>query len=199
MIQEACSYPAGSLDRRRLLTQLIYQIQQSGKLWQSPGKDLDCYHEALQQTWLFLCRNPDRYDPTKASLMTWLNNHLKFRFQDQQRNMQKTYQETLPDHWSSTGEWIDPFDRLPAPATVPPLLAEIEQWLQQEAPSLRRIHLRDRPEIHCQVLIRRRLPPETSWEQLSQLWTVPVSTLSNFYQRDCLPRLRAFVESQGYG
>jgi hypothetical protein len=44
----------------------------------------------------------------------------------------------------------------------------------------------------------RRLPPETSWEKLSQELGIPISSLSTFYQRKCLPKLRNFGESEGY-
>ncbi|MEB3295869.1 MAG: hypothetical protein VKJ24_22175 [Synechococcales bacterium] len=198
LVTVALAHPIGSLERQRTLTQLIAHMQQSGKIWQGSGARSEDYAEALQQTWLFLCRNLERYDSSKASLMTWFNNHLKYRLLDQSRQTQQTQQETLQARRTKTGEWCDPLDALPAQATMPLLLEEIEQWLTQDSKSLRLIHLRDRSEVHCQMLIRCRLPPETPWEQLSQRWNVPISTLSNFYQRECLPRLRAFVDSLDY-
>jgi hypothetical protein len=48
------------------------------------------------------------------------------------------------------------------------------------------------------VLILRRLPPETPWKVLSEEFDIPSSTLSSFYQRQCLPRLREFGKSEGY-
>ncbi|MDJ0689538.1 MAG: helix-turn-helix domain-containing protein [Xenococcaceae cyanobacterium MO_188.B32] len=43
-----------------------------------------------------------------------------------------------------------------------------------------------------------RLPPETSWQELSKEFGISISTLSNFYQRQCMPRLRNFAKSEGY-
>jgi hypothetical protein len=71
------------------------------------------------------------------------------------------------------------------------MLAKIQQWLQSQEKNLRRIYIRDRPEINAYVLILRRLPPEeTTWETLAQEWNISRSTLANFYQRRCLPLLQ---------
>jgi hypothetical protein len=61
-----------------------------------------------------------------------------------------------------------------------------------------RTHIAGRPEVNAQVLILRRLPPEASWKELSAEFNLPISTLSSFYQRQCIPRLRKFGESEGY-
>ncbi|HEY9617311.1 MAG TPA: sigma-70 family RNA polymerase sigma factor, partial [Microcoleaceae cyanobacterium] len=105
---------------------------------------------------------------------------------------------TLSWQPSDVDDPFDPIANLPARPDVPPILDEIQVWLQQEGQQLRRIHVRDRPEINCLVLIQRRLPPETAWEQLSKEFGVAIATLSNFYQRECFPRLLAFGQSQGY-
>ncbi len=70
--------------------------------------------------------------------------------------------------------------------------------MQTEASKLRRIHIRDRPDINCQVLIADRLPPEIPWSELAQKYGVAIATLSNFYQRQCFPLLLNFGKSQGY-
>ncbi len=90
-------------------------------------------------------------------------------------------------------------DTLAAPADIPPIEEEVRTWAETDADGeLRQTHIKNHPEITAQLLILRRLPPETSWEELSAEFGVKVSTLSMFYQRKCQPRLRKFGESQGY-
>ncbi|MCL6436880.1 MAG: hypothetical protein K6T90_22270, partial [Leptolyngbyaceae cyanobacterium HOT.MB2.61] len=91
----------------------------------------------------------------------------------------------------------DSVENLPCPPqpSPPAVLREIRLWVQRESSRLRRVHVRDRPDINCQALILYRLPPAKTWEQLSQRFGVPISTLSNFYSRECKPRLREFLDS----
>lgn len=191
----AQQHPRGSLIRQQHLTRVISLIQSSGKLWRGGGVDPDDYNEALQQTWLYLCRKLETYDPSQAGVITWLNHYLKYRLMDLRLARQAQQTRTLYGQLAETGEWLDPLDQVPSPPSTPFLLEAIQAWLQQESATLRRKHVYNRPAINCYRLIQERLPPETPWEVLSQTLGVPVSTLSNFYQRECLPRLRAFAES----
>lgn len=202
LVLATCSQPCGSLERQRRLNQLIWHIQRSGKLLRGSG--VPNYEDALQQTWLYFCRNlceavtADPYDPTQASVITWINAYLKRRLQDNYQAVAEQQAKTLSWQPSDVNDPYDPIANLPARPDVPPILDEIHAWLERDSKPLRRVHVRDRPDIHCQVLIQRRLPPETSWEQLSQEFSVAIATLSNFYQRECFPRLLAFGQSQGY-
>jgi hypothetical protein len=93
----------------------------------------------------------------------------------------------------------DPLDRVAANPDVPPILEAVQTWAETDADGeLQRIHIEGFPHVTCQVLILRRLPPETSWQKLSKEFGIKVPTLSSFYQRQCLPRLRKFGELEGY-
>lgn len=200
LIAEACRHPAGSPHRQKRLTQVIRLI--SGQLWK---ESTPYYQDALQQTWIYFCRNlcegntGRAYDPEKASVVTWLNAYLKRRLQDGYIDVQKRRARTAssPPWSSSDGQRLDPIDRLPAKPDVPPLLAEVSAWAESD-PELTRIHLTNRPDITCQLLILKRLPPETPWKDLAAELGVAIGTLSSFYQRQCLPLLREFGKSQGY-
>lgn len=63
---------------------------------------------------------------------------------------------------------------------------------------LQNVHIRGYPDATCQMIILRRLPPETPWKDIAQEFKLPNSTAPNFYQRECLPRLRKFAYQQGY-
>ncbi len=181
---EAGNHPRGSLERQQKLTQLVQSVQRSGSLWRGGKLAGDYYEEALQQTWLHVCQRIETYDPQRASVITWINFVLKHKLLDLYRESGQSHDsvENLPGF-------------LPPPCFPSPGLARIRLWVQQESSRLRRVHVRDRPDINCQALILYRLPPAKTWEQLSQQFSVPISTLSNFYSRECKPRLREFLDS----
>lgn len=188
---------------------MVRAIQQSNKLWKakpaiSSGEILlEDYYDALQQTWLYVCRNlceattGKAYDPAIASVSTWINAYLKFRIEDMRRTRRQE-KRTQSAPILREGEWHNPLDNVAARSSLLPILTQIELWVKHQEKYLRSIHVRDRPDINCYVLILRRLPPETAWTELSNELQVSVATLSGFYQRECLPRLRDFGQSEGY-
>ena len=203
LIAEACNHPVGSPQRQRRLTQIIRLIGR--QLWQ---ENVSYYQDALQQTWIYFCQNLCEgktgcaYDPEKAYVVTWLNAYLKRRLQDGYINVQKQRAQTVRASSSkvgSDGQPIDLIDTLPAKPDVPPLLTDVRAWATSDPEqTLTRIHLTNHPQITCQLLILKRLPPETPWKELAIELGVSVGTLSSFYQRQCLPLLREFGKSQGY-
>jgi hypothetical protein len=77
-------------------------------------------------------------------------------------------------------------------------LEELEIWAKTDSDGeLRGTYIKGRPDVNCQVLILKRLPPEVSWKDLSEEFRLSIPTLSSFYQRQCLPRLRKFAELEG--
>ncbi len=204
LIAEACQYPIGTVQRQQLLTQIISRIQKSGKIWKGGAMvgehSIDDYHEALQQTWLYLCRNLNAYDPRKASITTWLNHYLRYRLLDIYQQRQQEHLRSQPFYSRSANDsdtdLIDPIDRIPSPPPPSTLLEDLTQWIHANATLLKKKHVQHRSDINCYVLILHRLPPETAWNELAQSLNTSISTLSNFYHRECLPRLRQFLESE---
>ncbi|KYC35329.1 hypothetical protein WA1_09280 [Scytonema hofmannii PCC 7110] len=205
LVEEACGHPPGSQQRQKLLTQVIRLT--SGKLWR---ENTPFYQDALQQTWLYFCRNlcesttGQAYDSDLGSIVTWLNVYLRRRLQDFYRNQQRQQARTVSVNFSQSrsGEdtgILDPVDNLSAEPDVPPILEEIRSWVETDSDGeLSRTHIQGRPDVTCQVLILKRLPPEVGWKELSIEFGLSVSTLSSFYQRQCLPRMRKFAEKEGY-
>ena len=205
LVKQACNHPPGSPIRQRNLTQVIRLC--AGKLWRDSAA---YYPDALQQTWVYFCQNVceattgDRYDPDRSSVSTWLNSYLRRRLQDFSIDAQK--QQVIrvtglarSSRSGETGDVIDPVEMLPAEPDVPPILQEVRDWaIADSRGELKAVHIEGHAEITCQLLILRRLPPETGWKQLSAEMGLSVSTLSSFYQRKCLPRLRKFGQSEGY-
>lgn len=205
LVAEACKHPHGSIERQKNLTKLIRLI--SKNLWK---ENTPYYQDALQQTWLYFCQNicegntGKPYDPARASVNTWLNFYLKQRLHDFSINHQQERIRTVstPVHWLKSSEahhTINLIENIPANPDIPPLLEEVITWIETDPErELSRLHITRHPEVTCQVLLLRRLPPETSWKTLSQEFNLPISTLSSFYQQKCLPCLRKFGKLQGY-
>ena len=201
LIQETCQHPSGSLARQKGLNQIILLIQKTGKLLRGTG--IPDAEEALQETWWFFCRNlceatsaKEPYNPDKSSVITWINNYFSYRLQDKRISYYE--QKSKFDFLLEENDQLDPANLIPAPTEPRPILNEIQEWLKTNSSQLKRIHIRNRPDVNSYILISRRLPPEKSWLDLSVEFGIPVATLSNFYQRQCFPRLLNFGKSQAY-
>ena len=204
LVEETCSHPKGSPQRQRGLTQLIRSL--NGQLWHTYDA---YYNDALQQTWIYFCRNlceaatADRaYDPSVAKLSTWLNAYLRRRLQDFQiaQNKQRATTVSQSSLRSKDGDTtLDPIDRLPAPPDIPPWLEQVRAWAESDPTGeLQSTHISKHPQVTAQLLILKRLPPETPWKTLAVDYGISVGTLSSFYQRQCLKRLREYGKAQGY-
>jgi hypothetical protein len=200
LIQQTCQHPSGSIARQKGLNQIILLIQKTGKLLRGTG--IPDAEEALQETWWFFCRNlceatsaKEPYNPDKSSVITWINNYFSYRLQDKRISYYE--QKSKFDFFLEENEQIDPASLIPAPTEPRPILNEIQEWLKTNSSELKRIHIRNRPDVNSYILITRRLPPEKSWLDLSVEFGIPVATLSNFYQRQCF-RLLNFGKSQAY-
>lgn len=202
LIKETCQHPPGSAPRQKGLTQLIRILTQ--RLWHTADT---YYADALQQTWIYFCRNlceattGRAYDPEIASPVTWLNAYLKRRLQDFQiaENRSRAMIVSQPSLQSGEDNRLDPIDRLPAPPDIPLWLDQVRAWADADVDgTLSAIHVSNHPKVTARLLILRRLPPETAWKTLSADYGISVGTLSSFYQRQCLTRLREFGKAQGY-
>jgi len=205
LVAKACSHPPNSTKRQEGLTQIVRVVMKSGKLWKENNP---YYGDALQQTWLYFTRNiceattGAKYDAEISSVTTWLNAYLRKRLLDfRLSSSDEEKQRVKPCFSKEQGpdQEIDPLDNLPAPPDIPPILEITRNWATTDLDGeLRHVHIQGYPKVNCQVLILRRLPPETPWETLATEFGLSISTLNNFYRRQCMPRLRKFGESQGY-
>ncbi|MBD2533355.1 sigma-70 family RNA polymerase sigma factor [Nostoc flagelliforme FACHB-838] len=196
LVAEACSYPAKSLMRRQKLSEIVRVVMKSGKLWK---ENTAYYNDALQQTWLYFCRNPEQYNPESCSVITWLDNCLKWRLQDFRSRETEIQAKTVPLSSLEVENTTNTVESLPAATDIPPILEETYQWAFTDPDNdLASTHVKGRPDVTCQILILRRLPPETPWKNIAKEFDLPPSTAPNFYKRECLPRLRNFALRQGY-
>jgi hypothetical protein len=199
LVIKACREKKDSHSRLRYLTEIIRLIQKSNKLWR---ESTPYYEDALQQTWLYLCSNlceattaKEAYDPEQSLITTWLNNYLKYRLRDAYRENQKE----KATRYNSNDENYNPLDHIPNPPDTPPILEQVREWAETDPDGeLEKTHIRGRKDLTAKKLILKRLPPETSWQELAEESNVGISTLSTFYERKCRPLLRKFGETNGY-
>ena len=197
LAQYACKHAPGSPERQRKLTEMITILARS--LWRESS---DYYEDALQDSYCFLCRRLcDLYDPSKASVTTWINSHLKWRLHS--LKMKTIAEERKRAYVPLTSEeGLNPVDNIPAPVAAEESLVDlIRDWAtNDESGELRSKHHRTNPQVSCQMLILRRLSPVVStWSDLSEEFGVPVPSLSALYQRHCVPQLRKFVQELDTG
>jgi DNA-directed RNA polymerase specialized sigma24 family protein len=204
LVLEAREYPIGSIQRQRLLTEIIRRIQRSKKIWFDPHIPLDHYQEALQHTWMYFCQNLQVYDPTRANPVTWFNCVLKFRIMDVRRKHQAQEFRVQRNFGCDLGAEspVDLIDRLPAPELdgSAQMLEELLNWLEENRSNLEQKSIRNHAEINVYTLMMRRLPTEQqmSWQVISDEFGISVPTLSSFYQRQCIPILKEFGTIQGW-
>lgn len=186
--------------RQRGLEQIIRLLK--GELWETSDPH---YSDALQQTWIYFCRNlceattGRAYDSEVCKLTTWLNAYLKRRLQDFMIAENHHKATTALQSTASTDVQANSIDSVPSQPDVPPWLDQVRAWAEaDDEGTLKSVHISKHPDITAQMLILKRLPPETPWKTIAVETGISVGTLSSFYQRQCLTRLQAFGRSRGY-
>ena len=199
LVTKVFQHPHGSLKRQQLLNQLIFQMQQSGRIWLGGDIIPEYYEDALQKTWFWFCKNIDNYDASQANVITWFNSHLKFRILDAKQEIAIINSTRATKPKDEELNFINPVDKIPAPDKPQPILEKTLEWIETQGSELRRRHVRSCPHINCQVLFQHKLPPnEKTWRELAEKFGKRESTLNHFYNHKCFPCLLAFGRAQGY-
>lgn len=192
---EAQRYPAKSRARRLALTRLIQAIQQSGKLsrkkWDCPQ---EVYHEALQEVWLYVCRNIDTYHPEKGPVTNWINFVLKRRLIDAHKRNNKSGKESSLDAPIASSQSANDksgmtyLDNLPQPDKTPLPSQLVRQCIQDDPDRLfAKRHIRGNPQANFRKIALLYLDGKT-WKEIAiavGLKPEQESTVQSFYWRSC--------------
>lgn len=196
LLSQAVASPARSCQRRKALNEVVRLIQQSGRLRRGNFPE---YQEALQNTWLYLCQCPEKYDPKRGSVINWFNATLNFRLRDVYKAIKRDQDKRIIPGPADTDFHADPIENIPAPDAIPPMLEHTLQWIEADSKEvLRNTQMRTRSDITCQILLLRRFPPSVRWDSIAEEFCVSRSAVVMFYLRKCLPLLRQFGVEQGY-
>jgi DNA-directed RNA polymerase specialized sigma24 family protein len=207
MLSEVCAAPLKSPERQQWLGEIYQLVMKSGRLWR---ESVPYYNDVVQEMWEYCCQHPETYDPSVCSVITWLNDHLKrylrrYREANSRQNRRLVNRSQFGMSPLDSENSSDLIDTLPSPPDIQPLLEMWKitlDWVNTDPDQvLRKTLFRKRSDINAQILILRRLPPETPWlvlAQTFQLTPAEAKDLPKFYYRKCLFPLRQFGISQGF-
>ncbi len=204
LVAEACAHAGKTEERQKKLGEIIRVVMESEYLW---WENTPYYEDALQHTWAYFCNAPERYNPADGTVLNWLNTYLKWRLSDlrqadwkaevRRRIAAKSGRKEEREERIEVDD--EEMEEMLARPDIPRILEETRRWVETDlSGELRKTHVKDRPDVNCQVLILLRLPPEVRWGIIAKKFELPKSTAPNFYKREASPRLRKFGVEQGY-
>lgn len=177
----------GTLERRIALTQLVNEIWQSGRLcypYRGQFQEVyeDIYDEAVQSLFFYICQNDNlrKYDPERASVITWVNMLLTRRF----------FPEAIPKIIGKENEIsLENSDLELLDLSKPlSLVEQVRQCIEDDPEGIfRNEHIKGHLEANFQAIAIRRYSG-VPWKEISAEWNINIQTLNNFYQR-CLKKL----------
>jgi hypothetical protein len=167
-----------SKERSQLVEELIRLVVRSRRLCRPhqarfPYRYDEIYEEACQNLFLFLYQNTHQYKPEKASVLGWLNFLLRQRF------MFEASRKIIGKFPNQSGEI-----QLPSPDSETVFLAELTRRCleEDEDQSFQQAHIEHHPEANFRAIALWKLDDQ-DWNSISNEMSIPVPTLSSFYQR----------------
>lgn len=180
----AQQYPHLSEQRQLALTKLVHTIMQSGRLCYPQRRQFsadvyeDIYNEALQELFLYICQNIDKFDSERSSVIRWVNFLLERRFFFEATRKffghQKvtTFIDIEVDNIAAAEETRDITNILMECINLDP-----ENLLKKE-------YIKEHPQANFQALAQQRMLGK-SWKEIAAKYNLNISTVSCFYYR-CL-------------
>ncbi|NER20848.1 MAG: hypothetical protein F6J96_09080 [Symploca sp. SIO1C2] len=185
----AKQHSPGSKRRIIAVTRLLAAIENSGKLYCQGKYDYppEVYHEAIQAVRTYVFRSIDRYDPTRAKMMTWINQKLNLEFKGainkfkQERQLEVSLSS---QSGTSSSNFNRDLDTLSSEQT--PFLSEsVRQLIEEDLEDVfKNQFIRGRPEVNFQAIALHLLDGYGKRE-LADMWNIPEQTLYSFFRRSC--------------
>ncbi|MGF1494916.1 MAG: hypothetical protein ACFBSC_21220 [Microcoleaceae cyanobacterium] len=190
----AQQYPDRSPERREALSQLVSEIWHSGRLrhphpGQFPDRYQEIYEIALQNLMFYICNSIDRYEPTAAPVMRWVNFLLERRF------FPEAVTEVLGNRPTDLPRASYEETQPAKPPESQPSLSDLIQQVNVEdlGGIFASKSIRGYPEANFKTLFKRRIIEQESWKAISKDLGIKISTLSEFYQR-CLKQFATQIK-----
>ena len=180
----------------RILVQLWETIYRSGKLYRPPrdripGNYQDIYDEAVFRLMEYVFRRIDRYDPSRGSVMTWVNMKLDRSFLRDviiDWGKEQIHFQPLSLADLNTPDPVGKLTRLPQKICLPS--QRIQQCLEEdEDDRFKSECMKDYPSINFQRVALLHHRDGYSFKAISDQLQIPYTSLVSFYQR----RLKAFA------
>jgi DNA-directed RNA polymerase specialized sigma24 family protein len=183
---EAQRHPPHTALRQHALGELIEAIRLSGKLSRphrtrfSPQFYELLYEEAVNKTLIYVCRKIDNYDPERGQdkkFMTWVNFRLDRVILETSREFRDPNITELP----SLTDIEEKFHSDDSPS----LFDKVRESIEEDNKNLfKKTHVRNRSDANFQAIALARFSGK-SWEEISDKFSIPLPTLSSFFQRCC--------------
>ncbi len=186
---EAQQYPLGTTARRRIISKIIDVIYRSRQLvhpypGQFQGVYDDIYQEAVQNLFLYICKNIEKYDPERGEFMTWVNMLLSKRFfreaipkiigKTHEINVENSVLENLENLTFKENKDKDDY--------VSTFL-KIRRYIELDPNGIfQQAQIKKHPHANFREIAIKRWSG-ISWKEISDELNIPIPTLSNFYQR----------------
>jgi hypothetical protein len=207
LVIEACQHPPG-FARRRYLSQIVIKMKNSGLIWQNRRNE-PFYEDAVQEQWCFfssnLCesRTGTQYDRTRSNPITWFNNCLQWRLLTLTLKIaDENNRRCSNERMSKDGELINVIEELPDRDETYILeyirdFKEVQQWIETNPDGVLSEHIRGRPELTCQVILRS-LSSGKNFPTIALEFGCPYATIYSFYKNKCRHHLEIFRKNHGY-
>lgn len=191
LIQEGCSYPPASPQRRKAFNSIFRHVLKSGRIWRGVG---DCYEEALSKTLIKLNQTLcEKYDPSRGPFFPWFNTCLRNQYKDEISRAQRdlSYRQ---DVRQNNEDERHPLDRVPSPIENT-LFWEISQWIEDDPDGiLSACHIRGNPKANCQALAYLRIVLGKEWLEIAEEFGLSRGTVSSHWCRKCLIFMRNWLD-----
>ena len=186
---QAQQQSSGTTARRIALSKLIDAVYRSRKLIrpyksQFQGVYEYIYQEAVQDLFLYICTNIEKYDPKRGEFINWINMLLSRRFfkeaipkvigKSSEINLENSVLENLENLMLQNGENKD---------NDIYVFHKIIRYIETDPQgNFRKAHIKKYPQVNFQLIAIKRWSG-VSWKEISDELNIPIPTLSNFYQR----------------
>ncbi|WP_341734436.1 hypothetical protein [Microcoleus sp. EPA2] len=193
LILNICLLSGDNPQRRKLVDRLFRQLQLSPKLSKVSHP---YYYEAQNKTWLWLNKhlhefNP-QHSPIQASLVTWVNGHLRYRIKDLYTSQNSKYLNTVPLEALETSGFYGCLDALNC--EIERIEREEKQALARDIANyfkgdpqqeLRNCHPRNRPDCNCQIIAQKLLLDESPAKMatIARQLNIKEQTIRSFWRR----------------
>ena len=193
LILNICLLSRDNPQRRKLVDRLLRKLQISPKLSKVSHP---YYYEAQNKTWLWLNKhlhefNP-QHSPIQASLVTWVNGHLRYRIKDLYTSQNSKYLNTVPLEALETSGFYGCLDALNC--EIERIEREEKQALARDIANyfkgdpqqeLRNCHPRNRPDCNCQIIAQKLLLDESPAKMatIARQLNIKEQTIRSFWRR----------------
>jgi hypothetical protein len=214
LIKQICHSPEKSWERGRLMNQLIFELSKDKNLLKSSHFD---YLEALNHTWLWLCKDLckicSKQDLNRKTLLKIINTYLSWRIKDLYIPDKRLVSldvivskdeviTTLLDNVATTNiNGIDGYIEGLQLQEMQIISLQFIKYIEKDPDKrLQNTYLKNRPICNCQFLAQKLLlkEPQEKLIKIAGELNISPPTIYSFWQRKCLILLREIAIELGY-